>query len=225
MAEKQLNPGSSFDLWLGVLALLFVSGPVGRLLGPVLKPLVAGPHAEHDFVLGLIYLGLIVIAAVVFDKVRASTGKSRTCCVVFGAFMALAGAFVLFLLTFMLMMGAVYVIDLVLPKRVGEIVLDLWPLWGTLPGAYWAGWRFGAWGFVWGVCAALTWMAVLVAQGTMSDGAFPLTAWMVGRGVGAVVVGAFAGALGATRFQQTLARERAATGAPATAGPGGVGWE
>ena len=241
MAAKQLNPGSSFDPWLAVPFFLAASGPLGRLVRPLL-PASWGPgaggkgafgpwlssffgplHSSRPDEAGMgLGLALAVVLLVVLFRLRAHAGTNRTCRVLAGAFMALAGGLVIYFLSGVL---------LAFPGTLAlSYVLPHWALSGAalllvcsagFLACYWAGWRYGAWGPFWGACAALLCLSVL-ARELAADPATEFRARDLAFAGGAVLVGALAGALGAAHFQRGLAAEAAAATSPPNHG-GSVG--
>jgi len=215
MAAKQLNPGSSFDIWFGVLFLFASLGVVDRLVGHLPRPGLGAPRLQPDAVHAFVYLGTLVVAALAFDMVRARTEKSRACCVVMGAFMAMSGSVVIsFLSGFLCFLLGLVILGSILPEWALGWAFWLWMLVPVFLASYWSGWRYGAWGAFWGACAALLCLETVFLK-ILVDVPVGLSASNIAVAVLMLLLGAFAGTLGAARFQRSLAREAAAT--PSTA--------
>lgn len=240
MAKKELNPGSAFDPWLGVPFLLMLSGPLARLIRPLLpaNP-AAAPMPPADGLMHWLFLWLghispmppddavrtlsliVMLAAIgVFLALRARAERSRGCRIIVGAFMALAGALVILVLSVALAATGLGLLLEVLPHWIPHpaegFLLVVLCGGAFFLACYWSGWRYGARGPFWGAGAALLCLAAFILPAVVK-GDLRVGAWEVAVALAAMLLGALAGTLGAARFQRGLAREAAT--APGTAAP------
>ena len=231
MAARQINPGSAFDPWLAVPFLLALSKPLAQMVSalepahpgaaPVepnpadntLRVILLGPSSVSDFA-GCIGVAVALLAIVAFFLLRPRAERTRSGQALMAAFMAPAGALVVFFLALLLGTGLTGLADALLPEWVVNSPVGwlsvLVPVGMVFAAGYWSGWRAGSWGAVWGAGAALFCVAVTFAPAVGGAGA-GLKAWHVGSALWAMVVGAFAGMRGAARFQRDAAGEAVAT--------------
>ena len=220
MAKKELNPGSAFDPWFGVLLLLGISTPVARLVYPLLPMELGLPQAPAKSGSDMLDLGALAILIVAFFVVRARAEKSLASRAILRAFMALAGGVVILMLSVSLAATGLGLLVEVLPHWVPHPAVGF--LLVVLCGGafflacYWSGWRYGAGGPFWGAGAALLCLAAFILPAVVKGG-LRVGAWEVAVALAAILVGALAGTLGAAHFQRGLAKEAAT--APGTAAP------
>jgi len=217
MPEPRVNTQTDFDSWIAVVLFLAIGARFLDRLRPVVERTLAQAQFQPS-ILGLAWtaaVGVVAVAILVVllsRRLRTRLGLDEALPVVWSATMAIVGAPVIYMASFIVGMLLMLLLDAVGAGALRGVPLGLGMFVGVPLAAYWAGWRFGKWGYFWGGVSFVFLVAIVVVRA--EPPVWPLSVNAAIGGTFMLLLSAAAGRAGAARFQASLKKEQPAADAP-----------